>query len=125
MRLRLQNGLLYATVEVSYRGRCLELDNVLLDTGSAGTVFSIDRLLEIGLEYAADDAVQRIHGVGGTEFVFSKTVERLTLGDIHVDNFEIEVGGMNYGFEMNGIIGLDFLLRVGAVIDLAAMEIRV
>jgi len=52
-------------------------------------------------------------------------VERLTLGDIHVDDFEIEVGGMNYGFEMDGIIGLDFLLRVGAIIDLAAMEVRV
>lgn len=125
MRIRLQNGLLYVTVEVSYCGRCLELDNVLLDTGSAGTVFSIDRLLDIGLEYAAEDAVHRIHGVGGTEFVFSKTVERLALGDIYVDDFEIEIGGMNYGFEMDGIIGVDFLLRVGAFIDLAAMEVRV
>jgi len=125
MRIRLQHGLPFVAVEVAYRGRCLELDNVLLDTGSAGTVFSIDKLLDIGLEYAADDAVHRIHGVGGTEFVFSKTLERLAVGDIHVDDFEIEVGGMNYGFEMDGIIGLDFLLRVGAVIDLAAMEVRV
>jgi hypothetical protein len=81
-------------------------------------------MLSIGLEYAADDAVHRIHGVGGTEFVFSKTVERLAIGDIHVNGFEIEVGGMNYGFEMDGIVGVDFLLRVGAIIDLAAMEIR-
>ncbi len=125
MKILLQNGLPYVAVEVSYCGRCLELDNVLLDTGSAGTVFSIDKLLDIGLEYAADDAVHRIHGVGGTEFVFSKIVERLALGDICVDNFEIEVGGMNYGFEIDGIIGLDFLLRVGVIIDLAAMEVRV
>lgn len=125
MKILLQNGLPYIAVEVSYRGRCLELDNVLLDTGSAGTVFSIDKLLDIGLEYAADDAVHRIHGVGGTEFVFSKIVERLAVGDICVDNFEIEVGGMDYGFAIDGIIGLDFLLRVGAVIDLAAMEVRV
>lgn len=125
MRIRLQNGLPYIAVTVSYRGHRLELDNVLLDTGSAGTVFSIDRLLDIGLEYAADDAVHRIHGVGGTEFVFSKTLERLAVGDIYVEDFEIEVGGMNYGFEMDGIVGLDFLLRVGAVIDLAVMEVRV
>lgn len=125
MKIRLQNGLPYVAVEVFYRGRYLELDNVLLDTGSAGTVFSIDKLLDVGLEYAADDAVRRIRGVGGTEFVFAKTVERLALSDIHVDDFEIEVGAMNYGFEIDGIVGLDFLLRVGAVIDLATMEVRV
>lgn len=124
VKIRLQNGLPYITVKVSYRGRDLELHNVLLDTGSAGTVLSIDKMLSIGLEYAADDAVHRIHGVGGTAFVFSKTVEQLAIDDIHVDGFEIEVGGMNYGFEMDGILGLDFLLRVGAVIDFVAMEIR-
>ncbi len=32
---------------------------------------------------------------------------------------------MNYGFEMDGIVGLDFLLGVGAIIDFAEMEIRV
>ena len=96
-----------------------------MDTGSAGTIFSIDKLLDIGLEYAADDAVHRIHGVGGTEFVFSKTVERLAVGNIYVDDFDIEVGAMNYGFVMDGIIGVDFLLRVGAIVDLAAMEVRV
>ncbi|HOT91760.1 MAG TPA: aspartyl protease family protein [Anaerolineae bacterium] len=125
MRIRLQNGLPYIAVKLFYRDHCLELDNVLLDTGSAGTVFSIDKLLNIGLEYAADDAVHRIHGVGGTEFVFSKRLERLAVGDIYVDDFEIEVGAMNYGFEMDGIVGLDFLLRVGAVIDLGMMEVHV
>ena len=95
-----------------------------MDTGSAGTIFSIDKLLAIGLKYAPDDAVHRIHGVGGTEFVFSKTVERLAVGNIYVDDFEIEVGAMNYGFAMDGIIGVDFLLSVGAIIDLAMMEVR-
>lgn len=125
MKIRLQNGLPYVTVKVIYRDCCLELYDVLLDTGSAGTIFSIDKLLDIGLEYAADDAVHRIHGVGGMEFVFSKTVERLAVGNIFVDDFDIEVGAMNYGFVMDGIIGVDFLLRVGAIVDLAAMEVRV
>ena len=125
MKIRLQNGLPYVTVKVIYHDCCLELYDVLLDTGSAGTIFSIDKLLDIGLEYAADDAVHRIHGVGGMEFVFSKTVERLAVGNIFVDDFDIEVGAMNYGFVMDGIIGVDFLLRVGAIVDLAAMEVRV
>lgn len=124
MKIRLQNGLPYVTVKVIYHDCCLELHDVLLDTGSAGTIFSIDKLLDIGLEYAPDDAVHRIHGVGGTEFVFSKTVERLTVGGIRAEDFEIEVGAMNYGFAMDGIIGVDFLLYVGAIIDLATMEVH-
>jgi hypothetical protein len=30
---------------------------------------------------------------------------------------------MNYGFEINGIIGMDFLSQVNAVVDLAQLEI--
>jgi len=30
---------------------------------------------------------------------------------------------MDYGFSIDGIIGLDFLLQVGAVIDLAKLEV--
>lgn len=29
---------------------------------------------------------------------------------------------MDYGFEMDGIVGMDFLMEVGAIIDLARLE---
>ena len=38
--------------------------------------------------------------------------------------FEVEIGAMAYGFEIAGIIGMDFLAGVGAVIDLAQLEIH-
>ncbi len=31
---------------------------------------------------------------------------------------------MDYGVELDGILGMDFLASVGAVIDLARMEVR-
>jgi len=65
--------------------------------------------------------LNRIRGVGGTEFVFSKTVDRVALGeDLWLENFKIEVGAMDYGFnfELEGIVGMDFLEKVGASIDL-------
>jgi len=34
------------------------------------------------------------------------------------------LGSVNYGFQMNGILGLDFLLQTGAVIDFKALELR-
>ncbi|GEM_PF-2184473 len=38
-------------------------------------------------------------------------------------NFEIEIGGMDYGFEINGILGMDFLIRAKAIIKLAEMRV--
>ncbi len=39
-------------------------------------------------------------------------------------DFDIEVGAMDYGFHIQGLLGVDFLLRSKAVIDLGALEIR-
>jgi hypothetical protein len=45
------------------------------------------------------------------------------LGELQINDFEIEVGAMDYGFEIDGIVGMDFLTQVGAIIDLAKSEI--
>jgi hypothetical protein len=46
------------------------------------------------------------------------------VGKLQVSDFDIEVGAMDYGFAIDGIIGTDFLLQVGAVIDLSRLEIH-
>ena len=65
MRIQVRDGLPYVTVTLQYRGQQLDLANVLLDTGSAGTLFAADQVLAVGLQYEADDPAQRIRGVGG------------------------------------------------------------
>jgi predicted aspartyl protease len=124
MKIRLQDGLPYVTVTLDHRGQQLLLDNVLLDTGSAGTIFSADKVAALGVQYEPEDMVHRIRGVGGTEFVFTKRVDRIRLGDLVVKSFEVEIGAMDYGYDIEGIVGVDFLIQVGAVIDLANLEIR-
>jgi predicted aspartyl protease len=124
MTIRLQDGLPYVTITLQYRGQQLQLSNVLLDTGAAGTVFAADTVLTIGLHYEANDPIHRIRGVGGAEFVFVKHVDQLSLGELHVRDFAIEVGAMDYGFGIEGILGMDFLLQVSAVIDLSRLEVQ-
>ena len=123
MKIRLCDGLPYVMVSITHHGQQLNLENVLLDTGSVGTIFPTDKVLAIGLQYEADDTVHRIRGVGGAEFVFTKKVDHLSLGRLQVNDFEVEVGAMDYGFEIDGIVGMDFLTQLGAVIDLAKLEI--
>lgn len=123
MDLAIRYGLPFVTVVLEYGGRKLELDNVLLDTGSASTLFQVDRLTSLDLRMEPEDMIHRIRGVGGTEFVFSKQVDELTIGRLRVRGFEIEVGAMDYGFELDGIIGLDFLRAVRAKINLGDLTI--
>ena len=124
MKIRIKNGLPYISAILIHRRQRVTLKNALLDTGSAGTIFSSDKVATIGLTYEPDDFVHRIRGVGGSEFVFTKRVDELKVGGLKVAGFELEVGAMNYGFDMDGIIGLDFLTNVGALIDLDGMELR-
>jgi predicted aspartyl protease len=123
MKIQLKDGLPFVSTQLTYQGRRITLENVLLDTGSAGSIFPTDRVLSIGVEYEADDFVYRIRGVGGEEFVFAKRLDRVALGNLEVEDFEIEIGLMDYGFEIDGILGMDFLIEVGAILNLERLEV--
>ena len=36
----------------------------------------------------------------------------------------LEIGGMDYGFEINGLLGMDLLTRVGAIINLDRLQLE-
>jgi hypothetical protein len=123
MRIEVEDNLPFVSITVTYKQLSITLDNILLDTGSAGTILAIDQIDALELAPEPDDAILQVLGVGGSEYVFSKRVDALALGDIKVHDFAIEVGAMRYGIDLNGIVGLDFLLKTGAVIDLKRLEV--
>ncbi len=123
MKIRLEGGLLYVSTELVYRAQKLTLSEVILDTGSAGTLFSADEAVKLGLVPEPNDPLRRVRGVGGSEFVFSKRLDSLSLGDLSLSSFPIQIGAMDYGFPIQGLIGLDFLMQARAVIDLSGLEI--
>ena len=122
-RLVLRAELPFVTVRVNHGGRAVEVDNVLLDTGSASTLMSADIAARIGIVPRPSDRLRTLRGVGGREVVFARTIDRLEVGGQGVDGFEIEIGGMDYGFDIEGILGMDFLRITGAVVDLGALEL--
>jgi predicted aspartyl protease len=124
MKIQMRDGLPYIIATVFHQGRQLALENILIDTGSAGTIITTEKILEIGIQYEPEDFVHRIRGVGGSEFVFTKQIDRLSIDNLQVNLFEIEVGALDYGFQIDGIAGMDFLTQIKAVIDLDQMEIR-
>lgn len=123
MRIQVRDGLAFVSATITFRQRVIALGDVLLDTGSTGTVFAIDRFDASILFPEPEDAIHQISGIGGSEYVFSKKVESLALGEIQVQDFPVEFGAMRYGVPLDGIIGLDFLLDTGSVIDLGQLEV--
>jgi hypothetical protein len=124
MKLSLKYDLPFIVISLAYKNSATQISDVLVDTGSASTILSADALSKIGIVPAPEDTLYNIRGVGGSEVVFARKVDYLQVGEQRISDFEIEVGGMDYGFEINGILGTDFLLRAGAMIDLSKMEIK-
>lgn len=124
MDLLLKADLPFVSVTLVYQGASREIQNILLDTGSATTVISADIVADLGIEPEATDILQTIRGVGGIEIVYERQIDALTIGDHSIHNFVIEVGGVDYGFDINGILGMDALNQVKAIIDLAEMKLK-
>ncbi len=124
MQLVLQDNLPFITVVVGYNESVVEVSNVLIDTGSASSIFAADILEAIQIAPSPQDTLHVIRGIGGTEVVFKRRVDFITVDDFSLPNFEIEVGGMDYEFEINGILGMDFLISSGAIINLKDMYLQ-
>ena len=124
MQLSLIDNLPFATITVAYMGNAIDINNVLIDTGSGTTILAADIVSSIQITPSPKDTLYTIRGVGGNEVVFSRQVDCLKMNDRSISDFEIEIGGMDYGFEINGVLGMDFLIRAGAIINLRDLEIR-
>ena len=123
MQLIRRYDLPFTSVSIDYRGSTIEIPQVLVDTGSASTVISADLVDSIGIFPLPDDRIVTIRGVGGHEVVFRRRVDCLQVGQKELTNFELDIGGMDYGFEINGILGMDFLTESRAIINLHTMSL--
>lgn len=124
MKIEVKEGLPYVSAKLTHHGKTITLNNVAIDTGSASTLFRTDDLLQLGILFASDDVVEQVRGIGGVETVVAKRIETISLGGLLLTDFIVDMSAMNYGFVIDGLLGFDFLQQAGAVIDLAAMEIR-
>lgn len=125
MNIEVKYGLPFVEVTICYRKKELQLQNVLLDTGSAGTVFSADVVDCIGVQVEPGDTLNKIRGVGGIEIVYSKHFDFVRLGDVSLEGFEVEISEMNYGMRIDGILGFDFIRSAGLMIDSGELRITV
>ena len=126
MKLEYKYGLLFTSIEILYKGKSKVIDNVVVDTGAAESIISPDAVEDIGIYAELEDRIIEYSGVGGsTHHAFVKNIEELKIGNESVHNIKIDFGLIDSTGEINGLIGLDVLINVGAVIDLENLNIEI
>lgn len=123
-KISITDGLPYVSVTIETESQSLTLNKVLLDTGSAGTVFKTDDLERISIVPEPEDAIRRLTGIGGDEYVIEKTIARLNVGTLTAEQFTIQLAAMDYQLDIDGILGSDFLIAVKAQINYATLILQ-
>ncbi|MFS0859933.1 MULTISPECIES: retropepsin-like aspartic protease [Paenibacillus] len=118
-------GLSFISLQLTFRGEVLYLEKVLLDTGSASTLLNADIVQEIGMVPEENDEVDIIRGVGGIEYVYTKLLDSITVDGTTLREFQIEIGNMDYGLEIDGILGFNFIKQAGIIINANLMELSI
>lgn len=125
MELRVENGLLLTKVLLEYKGKKLQLNNVIVDTGCSDTIFDTDLLAEIGLYVDYVNGIPTtMYGVGGKgEVCNQQLVTDLYLDGRVLNQFPLQLGITQdiYGFD--GFIGLDFMMTTNMVVDFSDLEV--
>ncbi len=118
-----KNGLLYATVELKYENKMVAVNDVIIDTGASHTIILTDYLEYLDIPLFDDDELVKSSGYGGVQFsAIRKKISNVSVGDISIDNMKIDFGLIDPYERVNGLIGLDFLLNAGVIIDLSNLS---
>ena len=126
MRIHLEKGLLLTSIEISYKGISKVVENVVIDTGAAETIISPDIVEDIGIMAELNDTVNSFYGVGGSiHNFFSKKVDEINIDDISLMEIKLDFGVIDPKGYINGLLGLDLLIKLGAILDLKMLTLTV
>ncbi|AKL96987.1 aspartyl protease [Clostridium aceticum] len=124
MKIIYRDGLLYTSVKISYKGQIKIIDNIVVDTGAAVSIISPDAVYDLEIYPEEDDEIVTFIGVGGSEHhSFTKKIDEIEIGKFTVVEAKVDFGIIDPAGEINGLLGLDILIAMGATIDLKEFKI--
>ncbi|MCE7791924.1 retroviral-like aspartic protease family protein [Salipaludibacillus sp. CUR1] len=104
-RIDFVNGQLYTETRFKFQGKVQTIERMMIDTSAPQTVISEQLALKLGIEKL--DINQQ------------EEMDSLSVGPLKVSQFPVIISDVHE----EGVLGLDFLKKVGAKINLDAMTI--
>lgn len=124
MQIEFKDGLLFASIQIAFRGSTKVIENIVIDTGAAESIISPDAVEDIGIFAEPEDSVNSFYGVGGNlHNFFSKNVGEIKLGQVRLEEVKMDFGVIDPKGYINGLLGLDLLMKLGAVLDLKRLSL--
>lgn len=124
MKIKYKYGLLLIDIRLTFKGKSVVIENMVVDTGAARTLISQNVVEEIGLGVDSQDRIVTYYGIGGKEHAFRKRVDQIQVGDFTVNEVELDFNDFGYD-DINGLLGLDLLMEAGYIIDLAQLQMNI
>jgi Aspartyl protease len=123
VKIQMKDGLPIVSFPIRYNGNQMYLDDILLDTGCSITIFDTDVVQEVGLIIdRVNGRPRRMYGIGGeSELCYEQTVLNLKIDNYLMDSFTIQLGITKETYGFNGILGVDFMMKAGLIIDFQEM----
>jgi predicted aspartyl protease len=118
MKIKFNNGLLYATLELTYNGKLKILDNIIIDTGAAHSIICPDIVEDLGIEDSPEDELITMYGIGGAQYAYRKKIDSIKFGSCLVNEYKLDFGYIDENGRINGLLGLDLLMEMGLILDL-------
>lgn len=121
--LYLFDGLICTDVEVHFEGQMKLLKNVVIDTGAVQSILNHSFVIDIGINPKFVDEFRMTYGIGGEMAYFCRKIDKIKIGDFEFADFDIDFGDIDPNGEIQGLIGLDVLKSMRAVIDIEIPEL--
>lgn len=112
-----------ADIILTFNGKSKLIENMVIDTGASRTLISQEAVEDIGLQVDLHDRIVTYFGIGGKEHAFRKQVDRIQISDFIIENVELDFNNFGYD-DINGLLGLDLLMKARITIDLLNLGIR-
>lgn len=123
MQIKLENGLLMTSMQITYKGNSKTIENIVIDTGAAHSLLSSDIVDDMNIYYVNGDKLITMYGIGGEEHAFEKILDGIQLENIDLGSYGMHFGYIDSSGRINGLLGLDLLMKAGLVLDLKNLQI--
>ncbi len=109
--------LICTDIAICFRGKEKVLKNVVIDTGAAQSIINSLAVEDIGIlpEYISE--ISTTFGIGGEMAFFTKIIDSFRIAGVEFNAIELDFGEIDSKGELMGLIGLDILEKLRAVID--------